>query len=65
MADEFSKDGVIEADIAEKPERRAFLKTTGLTALGAYAGMSIPFGGNLMALAQGMSEAPVVTKPPL
>lgn len=60
MTDEISKDDVINTDIAEKPDRRAFLKTTGLTALGAYAGMSIPFGDNLMALAQGMSEEDIM-----
>jgi DMSO/TMAO reductase YedYZ molybdopterin-dependent catalytic subunit len=40
-----------------EPARRTFLKTTGLTALGAYVGMNIPFERNLMARAQGMSEA--------
>ena len=31
------------SETAEKPARRAFLKTTGLSTLGAYVGMTIPF----------------------
>ncbi|WP_085310843.1 sulfite oxidase [Planktotalea arctica] len=60
MTDKISKDDVIDIDTADEPVRRTFLKTTGLTALGAYVGMSIPFEGNLMALAQGMSEEDIM-----
>lgn len=48
------------SETAEKPARRAFLKTTGLSTLGAYVGMTIPFEANLMALAQGMSEEDIM-----
>lgn len=51
---------VNDIDTADKPARRAFLKTTGLSALGAYVGMNIPFEGNLMALAQGMNEEDIM-----
>lgn len=60
MTDQTSTDNVIDTDAVDEPKRRAFLKTTGLTALGAYAGMSIPFGDNLIALAQGMSEEDIM-----
>ncbi|WCR10704.1 sulfite oxidase [Paracoccus stylophorae] len=46
---------------ADAPSRRSFMKTTGLTALGAYVGMKIPFEGNLMAVAQGMSEEDIMS----
>jgi len=45
----------------EKPARRAFLKNTGLTAVGAYVGMNIPLGANLAAFAQGMDEANIMS----
>lgn len=41
--------------------RRAFLRTTGIGAVSAYAGLHIPFMGNLMAHAQGMSEDDIMT----
>lgn len=60
MTDKILKDDAIDTNFVEKPERRTFLKNTGMTALGAYAGMSIPFGDNLMALAQGMREEDIM-----
>ncbi len=56
MADNIAQNIETDTDAADEPARRAFLKNTGLTGLGAYVGMNIPFEGNLMALAQGMSE---------
>ncbi|SDZ57028.1 sulfite dehydrogenase (cytochrome) subunit SorA apoprotein [Jannaschia faecimaris] len=61
MTDEITHGGSGKAAIADEPARRTFLKTTGLTALGAYVGMNIPFEGNLMALAQGMSEEDIMS----
>ncbi len=43
-------------EAVDEPARRKFLKTTSLSALGAFVGMNIPFEGNFMALAQGMTE---------
>ncbi|WP_113912912.1 sulfite oxidase [Roseovarius dicentrarchi] len=60
MADKASENDVNTTDTISEPGRRAFLTTTGLTAVGAYAGMSIPFGDNLKALAQGMSESDIM-----
>lgn len=60
MAEKFAQDIDTDTDTADEPARRAFLKNTGLTALGAYVGMNIPFEGNLMALAQGMSEEDIM-----
>ncbi|PVA11054.1 molybdopterin containing oxidoreductase [Pelagivirga sediminicola] len=60
MADDISRKNETDIDAADRPARRAFLKNTGLTALGAYVGMNIPFEGNLMALAQGMSEEDIM-----
>lgn len=60
MTNVIPPDTVTGIDTADKPARRAFLKTTGLTALGAYVGMNIPFEGNLMALAQGISEEDIM-----
>ncbi len=60
MTDRSSKDAVIENETADELGRRTFMKRTGLTALGAYVGMNIPFEGNLMALAQGMSEEDIM-----
>lgn len=51
---------VTDTDSVEEPARRAFLKSTGLTALGAYVGMNIPFEDNLTALAKGMSEEDIM-----
>lgn len=50
-----------ETEIPAEPTRRAFMTTTGLTAVGAYIGMNIPFGGNLAAFAQGMNEADIMS----
>ncbi|TNF18073.1 MAG: molybdopterin containing oxidoreductase [Rhodobacteraceae bacterium] len=61
MADKITHDIETDTDTADKPARRAFLRNTGLTALGAYVGMNIPFEGNLMALAQGMSEDDIMS----
>ncbi|MCZ7676504.1 MAG: sulfite oxidase [Roseovarius sp.] len=60
MTNKISQDVVIDTDAADEPARRSFLKNTGLTALGAYVGMNIPFEDNLMALAQGMSEEDIM-----
>ncbi len=60
MADNIARNIETDIDAADEPARRAFLKNTGLTALGAYVGMNIPFEGNLMALAQGMSEEDIM-----
>ncbi len=60
MADNIAHNIDTDSDAADHPARRAFLKNTGLTALGAYVGMNIPFEGNLMALAQGMSEEDIM-----
>lgn len=60
MTDNISQAVVTDTDSADEPARRAFLKKTGLTALGAYVGMNIPYEGNLMALAQGMSEEDIM-----
>jgi DMSO/TMAO reductase YedYZ molybdopterin-dependent catalytic subunit len=49
-----------DTETATAPDRRAFLQKTGLGTLGAYLGMNIPFEGNLMALAQGMSEEDIM-----
>ena len=50
----------IEGNTADKPARRTFLKTTGLSAMGAIVGMNIPFEGNLIAFAQGLDEADIM-----
>lgn len=60
MADDIAHKPETDTDAAADPARRAFMKNTGLTALGAYVGMNIPFEGNLMALAQGMSEEDIM-----
>lgn len=40
-------EGEKQAEQMASPQRRAFLKTTGLTTLGAMVGMSIPFEGGM------------------
>lgn len=60
MTETIPSKAVTDIETAEKPARRAFLKTTGLSVLGAYVGMNIPFEGNLKALAQGMSEEDIM-----
>lgn len=60
MTETIPPKAVTDIHTAEKPARRAFLKTTGLSAVGAYVGMNIPFKANLMALAQGMSEEDIM-----
>ncbi len=61
MSEISSPKAATDSDTADKPARRAFLKTTGLTAMGAFVGMNIPFEANLMALAQGMDEADIMS----
>ncbi|WP_417601819.1 sulfite oxidase [Pararhodobacter oceanensis] len=53
-----------DIEIAEKPARRSFLKTTALGALGAYVGMNIPFAENLKAFAQGVNEEDIMAGKP-
>ena len=60
MTDQIIQNGPDPAETADAPARRTFLKSTGLTALGAYVGMGIPFQDNLMALAQGMTEQDII-----
>ncbi len=60
MTDEILPKSATDNDVAEKPDRRAFLRNSGLGAVGAYVGMSIPFKDNLMALAQGMHEEDIM-----
>lgn len=60
MSEEIHTNSATDSNIADKPGRRAFLKTTGLGAMSAVVGMHIPFEGNLMALAQGMDEADIM-----
>ncbi|SEL36348.1 sulfite dehydrogenase (cytochrome) subunit SorA apoprotein [Roseovarius nanhaiticus] len=52
VTDTARPDSAAVTEAAEQPSRRAFLATTGLTALGAYAGMAIPNGDGLAAFAQ-------------
>lgn len=61
MTNAIPPDSVSDSETVESPKRRSFLQTTGLTALGAYVGMNIPFEGNLMALAQGMTEDDIMS----
>ena len=61
MTDQITQNDSNMAAVADEPARRTFLRSTGLTALGAYVGMSIPFQDNLMALAQGMSEEDIMS----
>ncbi|CTQ33264.1 sulfite oxidase [Jannaschia rubra] len=60
MTDEIMQPDAAESATGDGTDRRGFLKTTGLAALGAHLGMNIPFAGNLMALAQGMSEEDIM-----
>lgn len=61
MTNDITHGGSDKFAIVDEPARRTFLKTTGLTALGAYVGMNSPFEGNLMALAQGMNEEDIMS----
>jgi len=62
MSDRIQNEPTIdsEAGNSAEPTRRKFLKHTGLTAMGAYAGLAIPFGENLAAFAQGMDESDIM-----
>ncbi len=60
MSEKILSETETDCNTVGKPARRAFLKTTSLTAMGALMGMNIPFERNLMAFAQGMDEVEIM-----